>query len=134
MEWSQRIQEYAKQVNSGAHQSISLLSPFEVFFGRRPNDNNFIEHESDFDDDGIADESSLETWMDDYGKILERADRSQRKASDAMKRRHAAKYPPSQYQIGEEVIIKEQFMGKKIKSKNDNRIHKAKILDKNGDR
>ena len=38
------------------------------------------------------------------------------------------------YNVGEEVLIKERFMGKKIKSKRDQRIHKGVVVEKKGDR
>ena len=33
--WSDNIDDYASQYNTGAHQSLGCLSPFEVFFGRK---------------------------------------------------------------------------------------------------
>jgi len=46
---------------------------------------------------------------------------------------HASKYPPSEYQTGEEVMIKTPFTGKKIKGKKK-LIFKGRILERNGNR
>ena len=34
-----KLDEYAYQYNSGVHQGLFRLSPFEVFFGRKANEN-----------------------------------------------------------------------------------------------
>ena len=115
-EWSRHISNYADQYNTGAHQGIGNLSPFQVFFGRKPNLRTDFKETQDHTFDDIASEK-IENFSVKTNEIRSLASSSSKSSANKMIQRNKRKFPPSEYSIGEEVIIKNVYMGKKIKSK-----------------
>lgn len=131
-EWSQFIDEYANQYNSGAHQSIGKLSPFEVFFGRKLNKPStkyeFVDLETT-----EASEDDKHDHLVKANTLRSKAEKSSKKESEKMVLRGKRKFPPSVYATGEQVIIKNVYLGKKIKSKAEKTFF-GTVLQNDGDR
>jgi predicted Ser/Thr protein kinase len=98
------------------------MCPFEIFFGRRP----LPDESSKFDE---SKQIHFKQWFEKVEKLHETANKFQTKAAESMVKRHKANFPPSVYNVGEEVIVKERFMGKKIKSNQEKRIFKGKVVE-----
>ena len=56
--WARKLDEYAYQYNSGVHQGLFGLSPFEVLFGRKANENiEYIQNISELYTPSVSEES-----------------------------------------------------------------------------
>ena len=113
--WNEHIDEYASQYNTGAHQSLGRLSPFEVFFGRAPNVRTTILESIENTNVNVPDGQA--SCIEKAELLRKKADESSTKSADKMAFRNKRKFPPADYSVNEEVIIKYVYMGKKIKSK-----------------
>ena len=115
--WSVNLETYAWQYNTGAHQSLGGLSPFNVFFGRESRGNITV-FEMLPTSQGLKDNPSLlEDWEKDMDQILVKAQGNQQRSSDRMVLRHENKLPPSVYKKGDGVIVKLMKSDKKLKGK-----------------
>ena len=91
------------------------FSPFEAFFGRKPFVSQTVEETTCFSE--TKDQGDIQKWVDDIGETLSQVDELQTKSRESMKKRHQTKNPPSTYEIGEKVLVQEQIIGKRIKSR-----------------
>ena len=82
------------------------MSPFEVFFGRKANSDIRQLSQLPTFDEMHANSTAVQTWKKDIKKVIDKAAERQSVASEKMVARHAAKNPPSEYSIGDEVIVK----------------------------
>ncbi|XP_066917470.1 KRAB-A domain-containing protein 2-like [Clytia hemisphaerica] len=72
--WCDELDLYAHQYNTGAHQGLGGISPFEVFYGRKLNDRiQEIETEQD-DVDARNPDSNLQEWCRRVTEIREKTD------------------------------------------------------------
>ena len=96
-----------EQYNTGAHQSLGNLSLFEVFFGRNPyrqqvlvvDDKNMLH----FQDKGYINKSIIASQFERCHAIREKAKNASKKAADVMVLRSKREFPPSEYDVNEEL-------------------------------
>ena len=94
------------------------LSPFQVFFGRKPNLSNSSSFSSDIEVNPKEEiEEEIEKFFQKCENIRSQAGASSEKAADRMVSRNKRKFPPADYYVGEKVIVKNIYSGKKIRSK-----------------
>ena len=100
-----------------------------------------------FNDELSTREVALKQWKKDVKDVRKAADEAQKKAADSMVRQHKRKHTPSEYNIGENVIIKLNVSKKKIKaeglkthyaspgtiSKKDGERYQIQFTDSNGE-
>ena len=121
-----------EQYNTGAHQSLGNLSPFEVFFARKPNLKE-VSLEENFDHENDVQHSDIDKHLDESAALRTKAQCFSEKAAEKMVLRRKRKFPPSEYEVGENVLVKSIYSGKKIKSKFTN-IFSGIVNEKDGDR
>ena len=123
-----------EQYNTGAHQSLGNLSPFEIFFGRKPNPYCQGITIEDQEDIHCINEEKNKT-IDEHNRKCQSYREKAKQYSDAaakkMVLRKKRKFPPSEYEVGEEVIVKNIYSGKKIKN---TKIYGGIIKERKGDR
>ena len=130
LNWSEYLQYNQKLYNESAHRSLGFLSPFEVYFGRKPNrirNKLFLggkkeyevlgENNSSFETGESKREELLELEIERDAIRLEALDASN-EAAQYMVKRELRRNPPSLYYKGETVLIripisKKIVMGKK---------------------
>ena len=119
-----------QQYNTGAHRSIGNLSPYEVFFGRKPNffEPSFVD---EIDDTEHFEEKEHLQHLAESEEIRRKAEISSKKAEDTMIKRNKRKYPPAEYELEEDVIVKNIYTGKKIKG---TKIYSGVIKERKEDR
>ena len=129
-----RLEEFNWQYNTGAHQSLGGLSPFHLFYGREPNGYiDAFEMLPGFKE-WKENPEVLNKWKEDVKHIRANGLKSQKKAADAMVKRHAKKHPPSNYNVGDAVIVKldkskKRVISKGLKSKS---TAVGKVIEKKG--
>lgn len=119
-----------EQYNTGSHQSLGKLCPFEVFFGRKPNP--FTENvEMNFEKDENRKKHSVNEFLSKCQSVRDKAHESSNAAAESMVLRNKRKFPPSEYNIDEEVVVKNIYTGKRIKAA---KVFAGVVLERKGDR
>ena len=129
--WDPKLDEYAYQYNRGVHQRLFGLSPFEVFFGRKANENiEYIQNISELYTPSVS-EKSYASWKERVKNLRNDAEGRQKLSCDKMISRHGNKLPPSVYELGEKVLVKMKISDKKIRGKHKTfDIIKGKIVNR----
>lgn len=99
------------------------------FFGRKPNLYANNHHETKFEDDN--DLEKVNNHLSNCESVQESASKSSKSAAGNMVLRNKRKFPPSEYEISEEVIVKNIYTGKRIKAA---KIFSCVLLEKKSDR
>ena len=93
--WDPKLDEYAYQYNRGVHQKLFRLSPFEVFFGRKANENiEYIQNISELYTPSVS-EKSYASWKERVKNLRNDGEGRQKLSPDKMISRHGNKFPPS---------------------------------------
>ena len=127
--WCDQLDMYTHQYNTGAHQGLGGMSPFEVFFGRKFND-HIHEIEPGEHSQQVGTEN-LREWSEHVDHTRKVAEEKSKKISERMVERHREKNPPSTYDIDERVMVKIQKGKKKLKSSTF--TTKARVKEKKND-
>ena len=118
LNWVEYLQQYQQLYNESPHRSLGFLSPFEVYFGRKPNRYRkklFLGGKKEYE---VPEENDNSFQMDEHKREelteLERErDSIRQKALDAsndaaqyMIKRELKRNPPSLYNKGETVLLR----------------------------
>ena len=108
------------------HQGLFGLSPFEVFFGRKANENiEYIQNIGELYTPSVSEESYA-AWKERVKNLRNDAEGRQKLSRDKMISRHGNKFPP----LGEKVLVKMKISDKKIRGKHKTfDIIKGKIVN-----
>ena len=113
------------------HQGLFGLSPFEVFFGRKANENiEYIQNICELYTLLVSEKSyaASKEWVKNLRKDVEGR---QKLSRDKMISRHGNKFPPSVCELGDKVLVKIKISYKKIRGKHKTfDIIKGKIADR----
>ena len=113
------------------HQGLFGLSPFEVFFGRKANENiEYIQNIGELYTPSVSEESYA-AWKERVKNLRNDAEGRQKLSRDKMISRHGNKFPPSVYELGEKVLVKMKISDKKIRGKHKTfDIIKGKLVNR----
>ena len=115
LNWVDCLQQYQHFYNESPHRSLGLLSPFEVYFGRKPNRYRrklFLGGKKEYE---VPEENENSFQMDDNRReelekerdsIRRKALNSSNEAAQYMVKRELKRIPPSLYNKGETVLIR----------------------------
>ena len=122
LNWAEYLQQYQQLYNESPHSSLGGLSPFEVYFGRKPNRQRNKLHlggKKDFEvpeenqsegrvqaNEYDRDETDLREIETQRDLIREKALDASNKAAQRMVKRELKRKPPSLYYKGETVLIR----------------------------
>ena len=114
------------------HQGLFGLSPFEVLFGRKANENiEYIQNIGELYTPS-ASEKSYPVWTRRVKNLTNNAEGRQKLSGDKMISWHGNRFPPSVYELGEKVLVKMKISDKKIRGKHKTfDIIKGKIVNRN---
>ena len=116
------------------YQELFGFSPFEVFFGRKANENiEYIQNTGELYARSVT-EKSYAAWMERVKNLRNDTEGRQKLSRDKMISRHGNKFPPSVYELGENVLVKmKKISHKKIRGKHKTfDIIKGKIVNRKG--
>ena len=113
------------------HQGLFGLSPFEVFFGRKANENiEYIQNIGELYTPSVSEESYA-AWKERVKNLRNDAEGRQKLSRDKMISRHGNKFPPSVYELGGKVLVKMKISDKKIRGNHKTfDIIKGKIVNR----
>ena len=129
LNWVEYLQQYQQLYNESPHRSLGQLSPFEVYFGRKPNRHRnklFLGGKKDYE---VAEENSNGIELDECNaeeltelatersSIRQKALDASNKDSQYMVKRELRRNPPSLYYKGETVLIRVPISKKLVKGK-----------------
>jgi len=129
LNWVEYLQQYQQLFNESPHRSLGQLSPFEVYFGSKPNRHRnklFLGGKNDYEvleenNNGIeVDECKAEELtelMTERSSIRQKALDESNKASQHMVKREIRRNPPSLYSKDETVLIRVPVSKKLVKGK-----------------
>ena len=122
LNWAEYLQQYQQLYNESPHSSLGGLSPFEVYFGRKPNRQRNKLHlggKKDFEvpeenesegrvqaNEYDRDETDLREIETQRDLIREKALDASNKTAQRMVKRELKRKPPSLYYKGETVLIR----------------------------
>jgi len=124
--WVSRLQLYASLYNKQHHESLGT-SPFNVYHGREPNEMLKKAARGRLTCCRRDLSSSVTHRLHEVQDARDAAKKSTEKSSTKMVNKHAAKYPPSKYYVGEKVFVKTK-KGHKIHT---GHIHEGFVLKAN---
>ena len=116
------------------YQELFGFSPFEVFFGGKANENiEYIQDTGELYTRSVT-EKSYAAWMERVKNLRNDTEGRQKLSRDKMISRHGNKFPPSVYELGENVLVKmKKISHKKIRGKHKTfDIIKGKIVNRKG--
>ena len=114
---AENLPNIQRQYNTGVHRSLGLKSPFEDFYGRKPSSYiGALDLLPQFNPDIPIDEAEISQWKRDVKEARNVVDQAQKRATEAMVKLHKRKFPLSEYNVGESVVIKLDISRKKIKA------------------
>ncbi|XP_068742406.1 KRAB-A domain-containing protein 2-like [Montipora capricornis] len=129
LNWVEYLQHYQQLYNESPHRSLGFLSPFEVYFGKKPNrirNKLFLvgkkecevleENNSNFETGDSKREELLELEIERDAIRQEALDASNEAAQYTVKR-ELRRNPPSLYYKGETVLIRIPISKKIVKGK-----------------
>ena len=96
--WCANLQTYAWQYNTGAHQFLGRLSPFQVFYGREPRSDIVTFELLPTCLNIKEDPKYLKDWRKNMENLLKTVQENQNRSSEKMILRHKNKNPPSEYE------------------------------------
>ena len=113
------------------HQGLFGLSPFEVFFGRKANENiEYIQNICELYTPSVS-EKSYAAWKKRVKNLRKDAEGRQKLSRDKMISQHGKKFSPSVYQLGDKMLVKMKISDKKIRGKHKTfDIIKGKIVNR----
>ena len=133
LNWAEYLQQYQQLYNESPHSSLGGLSPFEVYFGRKPNRQRNKLHLGGKKDFEVPEENQSEgrVQANEYDRdethlreietqrdlIREKALDASNKAAQRMVKRELKRKPPSLYYKGETVLIRVPESKKLVKGK-----------------
>ena len=115
-------------------QELFGLSPFEVFFGRKANENiEYIQNTDELYTRSVT-EKPYAAWMERVKNLTNDTEGRQILSRDKIISRHGNKFQPSVYELGEKVLVKmKKISHKKIRGKHKPfDIIKGKIVNRKG--
>ena len=112
-------------------QGLFGLIPFELFFGRKENENiQYIQNIGELYTLSLSEESYA-AWKERVKNLRNDAEGRQKLSRDKMISRHGKKFPPSVYELGEKVLVKMKISDKKIRGKHKTiDVIKGKIVNR----
>ena len=113
------------------HQGLFGFSPFEVFFGKKANENiEYIQNIGELYTPSVSEESYA-AWKERVKNLRNDAESRQKLSRDKMVSRNGNKFPSSVYELGEKVLVKMKISDKKIRGKHKTfDIIKGKIVNR----
>ena len=94
-------------------QELFGLSPFEVFFGRKANENiEYIQNTDELYTRSVT-EKPYAAWMERVKNLRNDTEGRQILSRDKIISRHGNKFPPSVYELGEKVLVKMKISDKR---------------------
>lgn len=132
LNWVDSLPVYQQLYNESLHRSLGMATPFEVYFGRQSNRiSNKLSHKEkttyEVGEEGSEEipeeldenrmEKQLEHLIAERELIRENAFKASKKASQKMVERELQRNPPSQYEVGETVLMRVSKRKKSIKGK-----------------
>ena len=136
--WVKGLPTYAQALNQDPKEELSWKSPFEVYFGRKPNlvaqTGNSHTEEWDvpldkYEDKVIPRPRDYRCHFKNIKAKRTRALSATEKCANRMVEREAKKHPPSVYNVGETVLIRYPGTGSKLVKKRY--VLEAQILKRN---
>ena len=133
--WIQSLPDFARSLNLDPKEELSWKSPFEIYYGRKPNVvSTGNPHVEEWDMTSKKYQSMIHPCSKDYSEhetnlhaIRNLASSATRKCAQRMVAHGERKNPPSVYEVGETVLIRYPSTKKSVSKRH---VLKANIVDR----